>query len=319
MSPKTRKYLIIPLLILIALAVVPHSVSRVQEHGFQPGLRCVIALEGQRKKSPDARMNYALVQRFAEQFHLDADIHIRDGGEGYLDSLKERNVDLVVMYRPDSIAAEGIFASRPFNNSTVWVLRDGDPTPLKMVNTWLRDISGTEYFRRLRAGYLRGGGTVISPYDDLIKGSAVSIGWDWRLLSSLIYHESHFIIDASSDKGAVGLMQIHSDRYSVDTLLDPAVNLSIGTQYLDYLDKMFANQSTDSVQHLKFILAAYNAGEGNILKCIRYAEEHGVDASRWENIVDIIPEVPGFHGAQTIAYVDSVLNTFAEYAVIYER
>ena len=70
---------------------------------------------------------------------------------------------------------------------------------------------------------------------------------------------------------------------------------------------------------LKFALAAYNCGEGNLLKCIRTAEEQGVDPSRWDNIVSVIPEVPGFHGKQTIAYVREVLDTYEEYSEVYPR
>ncbi len=114
-------------------------------------------------------------------------------------------------------------------------------------------------------------------------------------------------------------MQIHSDLYSVDTLLDPAVNISIGTKYLTYLSEFFAEHGADSLERLKFALAAYNAGEGNILKCIRTAEDLDVDPTRWDNIVGIMPEVPGFSGKQTIAYVREVLATYEEYSEVYPR
>ena len=178
-------------------------------------------------------------------------------------------------------------------------------------------MNGNGGIRKMDRNYRRRVGTSltsISPYDGIVKQNADEMGWDWRLLSAIIYHESKFINESCSDRGAVGLMQIRNERYSVDTLLDPAVNVSIGTKYLTYLSNMFAEHGADSVECLKFALAAYNCGEGNVLKCIRTAEELGVDPTRWDNIVSVIPEVPGFHGKQTIAYVREVLDTFEEYS-----
>ena len=97
------------------------------------------------------------------------------------------------------------------------------------------------------------------------------------------------------------------------------MNISIGTKYLSYLSRFFAEQGADSLECLKFALAAYNAGEGNILKCIRTAEEKEVDATRWDSIVEILPDVPGFSGKQTVAYVREVLNTYEEYAEVYPQ
>jgi membrane-bound lytic murein transglycosylase F len=48
----------------------------------------------------------------------------------------------------------------------------------------------------------------ISPYDDLIRKYSEEIGWDWRLLASMIYQESRFLPDAQSWAGADGLMQL---------------------------------------------------------------------------------------------------------------
>ena len=192
----------------------------------------------------------------------------------------------------------------------------------RRLNAWIAVMNGNGGIRKMDRNYRRRVGTSltsISPYDDIVKKNADEHGWDWRLLSAIIYHESKFINESCSDRGAVGLMQIRNERYSVDTLLDPAVNVSIGTKYLTYLSGMFAEHGADSVECLKFALAAYNCGEGNLLKCIRTAEEQGVDPSRWDNIVSVIPEVPGFHGKQTIAYVREVLDTYEEYSEVYPR
>ena len=116
--------------------------------------------------------------------------------------------------------------------------------------------------------------TTISSYDPLVQQYATSIGWDWRLLSAIIFRESRFHPDANSHKGAIGLMQIRSSRYSADTLLIPAVNLSVGTSYLKRLQNMFSSVAADTTECIKFTLAAYNAGEGRILQTIQKAHDN---------------------------------------------
>ena len=48
----------------------------------------------------------------------------------------------------------------------------------------------------------------ISPYDDLFKRYAGRLGWDWRLLASIAYQESHFQPQIVAWSGAEGLMGI---------------------------------------------------------------------------------------------------------------
>ena len=149
-------------------------------------------------------------------------------------------------------------------------------------------------------------------YEPLIREAADHIGWDWRLVASVIYHESRFHNDAHSPKGATGLMQIRSSRYSEDTLLNPAVNISIGTAYLKKLGKMFhAASHQDSV---KFALAAYNIGEGNLRKLIVQADSAGLDPSYWDLVAHVLPE-----GHHTANYVEKVLRTFEGYCEILPR
>ncbi len=65
---------------------------------------------------------------------------------------------------------------------------------------------------------------IISPYDEIIKENAKKIGWDWKLFAALVWSESRFRIQASSPRGAMGLMQMMprtADRYDIENLLDP--------------------------------------------------------------------------------------------------
>lgn len=150
----------------------------------------------------------------------------------------------------------------------------------------------------------------ISPYDHLIREAAAGIGWDWRLLAALIYHESRFHNEAQSVHGARGLMQILSERYTEEELLNPENNLSIGTRYLYRLERQYeAATPLDSIQ---FALAAYNLGEGKVGRLIERTRERGLDATRWSNVAQSLPE-----GHHTVAYVDKILDKYFEYRKLY--
>jgi len=307
-----------------ALLVIPfHSRDRfIRVH---PGdhdttvLRCAILLKDDPDHSLDAGLNYALVQRYAEDAALDPEVHFPKDSADYLDSLRKGVLDMVVAYDTDSLSEDGLIASRVVGDSAVWVVRRGNLARLQTMNDWIGRIQGSRYYRRVVDSYryrhrVPGG---ISPYDSLIRSYAKEMDWDWRLLSSLIYHESRFSMDARSSRGAIGLMQVVPLHYSADSLMDPAVNLEAGTRYLTRLQDMFRPASADSLECIKFALAAYNAGEGRIKNCLKFAEERNVDGSRWDNLVELFPEMEDFDGRQTAAYVDAVLSTYYGYLLQY--
>ena len=316
------KYLLVTVLVVAAAVAAPLTTRHSAMEYPPQTLRCVIDLKGEPVRGLTVGMNKIILREFADEHKLELEFITPADSTDYLDSLREGAVDLLVMYRADSLHADGFISTLPYRDSTVWVLRDDRHAEVRLLNAWIAEMNGNGGIRKIGRTYLRRVGsslTSISPYDRIVKQNADEMGWDWRLLSAMIYHESKFVNESCSDKGAVGLMQINNERYSVDTLLIPEVNISIGTKYLTYLSKMFAEHGADSVECLKFALAAYNCGEGNLLKCIRTAEELGVDPTRWDSVVTVIPEVPGFHGKQTIAYVREVLDTYGEYSEVYPR
>lgn len=106
----------------------------------------------------------------------------------------------------------------------------------------------------------------MASYDALIGHNAVAQGIDAALVKAVVAVESGFIADAVSNKGALGLMQVIPEtaiRYGVvadqhrsveQKLLDPHINVGIGTRYLRDLLTMYAGD-------IALALAAYNAGE----------------------------------------------------------
>jgi hypothetical protein len=98
-----------------------------------------------------------------------------------------------------------------------------------------------------------------------VHHASARYGLDPQLVSALIYVESRGQAHARSPKGALGLMQIMpgtGKRYGVSkpaSLLDPAINVDAGVHYLRDLMSMFPGR-------LDLTLAAYNAGEGAVIR-----------------------------------------------------
>ena len=101
------------------------------------------------------------------------------------------------------------------------------------------------------------------PFAKEIAKAADAASLDPALVHAVIFVESRYRHSAISHKGAIGLMQVIPDtgaRYGIYNLEDsPQSNLRAGTLYLRDLLRMFNNR-------LDLALAAYNAGEGTVIK-----------------------------------------------------
>jgi len=102
--------------------------------------------------------------------------------------------------------------------------------------------------------------------NELIAEVALSHGHDQNLLKAIVLVESRFNAQAVSPKGAIGLMQVMPAtgarmgvRSPSDALFDPRTNLIAGARYLTVLKEIFPNR-------LDLVVAAYNAGEGAVLR-----------------------------------------------------
>jgi soluble lytic murein transglycosylase len=113
-------------------------------------------------------------------------------------------------------------------------------------------------------------------YETIIRGHARNYDLDPALIAAVIYQESKFEVDARSDAGAIGLMQLRPEtakgiavrtggsRFRVDDLLDPEINVRYGSWYLRHL--------LDKYRSEERALAAYNGGQGNVDRGVVYPE-----------------------------------------------
>ncbi len=100
------------------------------------------------------------------------------------------------------------------------------------------------------------------PFDALVRRAARATSVDAALLHAIIDTESGYDPQAVSGRGAIGLMQIlprTGQRFGVRRLEDPAENLRAGASYLRWLLSRFDDD-------VSLALAAYNAGEGAVLR-----------------------------------------------------
>jgi len=225
-----------------------------------------------------------------------------------------------------------------------WAVRnhDNDSSLLLALNSW---IDGFEQrnLSRILAKYVNKGnvfttkkpsGNQLSGFDDLIKKAAKKIGWDWRLLASLIYQESRFRIDLESEKGAFGLMQLMPvvmERYEIDYDATPEEQLEAGGKLLTFLDESLQNKVADSTERVKFVLAAYNSGLGHVYDAQRLAVKYGKYPDVWDNNVDYFIlnkskkqyyndtccKAGYLRGSETYRFVEEVLDRYNQYQSMY--
>ncbi len=98
------------------------------------------------------------------------------------------------------------------------------------------------------------------PFSNIISQKAQKYDVDPALVAAVVETESRFHQGARSPVGAQGLMQLmpRTGRWlGAKNLYDPEQNVDAGVRYLKYLQGRFDGD-------LKNIIAAYNAGEGNV-------------------------------------------------------
>jgi len=190
-----------------------------------------------------------------------------------------------------------------FAQRIAWAVRQNSPSLLKAINKWIEKekkkdayyVIYNKYFKnkksyrgRIQSDFYSKNGNKISKYDEIVKNNILELGWDWRLLCSQIYQESRFDPRSKSWVGASGLIQLMPEtakEVGVSNIFDPQQNIRGGIKYLNRLRNRFVSVE-DSIQKIKFTLAAFNCGSGHVLDAMRLAEKHGKNPNIWDDNVE---------------------------------
>ncbi len=236
-----------------------------------------------------------------------------------------------------------------FDQRSSWAVRKNTPELAKALNDWFTENGNTPVYKGITKKYFelskqpfegdyemprdlpKG---AVSIYDDLFKKHAAGTQYEWQFLAAICYHESRFQNNLTSWAGAAGIMGLMprtaaSLGLSAEDRMNPDLSIGAAVELLDRLNKIFRRIS-DMSEREKFILAAYNGGNGHINDAQALAEKYGANPYVWEGNVEKYlalksnPEYYNdpvcrngyFRGGETLKYVGNVLATMERFKKI---
>lgn len=212
----------------------------------------------------------------------------------------------------------------------LWVANEENKSLARDMRFWITSFAETMTYRILAAKYSMAANQnthqlQISIYDDIIRKYAEKINWDWRLIAALIYQESNFVPNARSSKDAIGLMQIRPQTIrflGMDSINSNEKNIDAGTKLIKYLDGYYANDSvSDKNERIKFVLAAYNSGQGKINLFRNNTKRKNGNPNIWNHVEAMNQQKRGNKTSvkepvlsrETILFVREILDRYEHY------
>jgi len=345
------KYISVFLILFTLIIITSQKEENIKERGaiILEGsvLNALVNIKGgvYLKSGHPVGFHFDLLNRFAEHQRCFIKIKPVTDCNPWLE-LTEGRVEIVVAdSRRDTIPEEYshlLISSLDLNEfEQVWVVTKENYHLLQNMNYWFGFFQNSKDYNALvksyyknypRVNFTDGIVSTLSPYDALIKSYSSSIGWDWRLMASLIYQESKFSMSARSGRGAYGLMQIRNataKQFGIDNIYDPEQNIKAGTLMIKRLINLYKSSDIDSINRIKFVLAAYNAGEGRVEDIRNLAEHKGVNPNNWDSVKVVIAHMKSsekipkgviklgnFKGTETLKFVDNILDRYENYKVL---
>ncbi|MBD3637264.1 MAG: transporter substrate-binding domain-containing protein [Crocinitomicaceae bacterium] len=226
-----------------------------------------------------------------------------------------------------------------------FVLRKGSDKLRDTLNYWLNDPKNRSTIGEVKRKYFDRKSLIrkaneqyssllqegqLSPYDEIIKEESKKIGWDWRLISAIIYQESKFETWKTSWAGAFGIFQFMpatAADYGISRNSSAEAQIKAGIRKLNKNFNQWLELIPDSSEAVKFTLANFNAGRAHIDDARALCEKYGEDPNVWFGSVDkmlLNLSKPKYYrdevvkngycrGIETYEYVIEILQRFEEY------
>lgn len=271
--------------------------------------------------------------------------------EDLMDMLVDKQIDYAVCNYNEAVTLMPFYnqltiGSRVGENfPRTWILNTHNSLLNDSINQWLDDFKETNKYQSLCEKYLSPHSYVISrsfgksrnstsQYDAVLKKAAAKHGFDWRLISAIIYQESRFIPDLVGFGGSYGIMQmmpVTCERYGITDSSSVEDQIWAGAKYLSFLCNIF-REKVDTGDLYYFVAGAYNSGPGHILDAMELCKKYGKDSSKWTDVSEYLvlkshkeyyrdPVVKcGYYpGKHTVNYVDEVMTRYNGFAITKEE
>jgi membrane-bound lytic murein transglycosylase F len=282
-------------------------------------------------------------------------VEVPEEAEELIQLVSEGEINYTVCDENVGLVDQGFYANIDmqtpvsFQQNVAWAVNKGSGQLLKEINTWMENFKKTAKYAVIYDKYFNGQNTGslaqsdysmhrgrVSKYDETIRKYSKEIGWDWRLLASLIAQESRFVPTVKSWAGAYGLMQLMptvSRRFGVDSISTPEANIKAGVKLIKLLDREMSQLVVNKEERVKFILASYNIGLGHILDARKLAIKNGKNPAIWSNNVefflknkseakyykDPVVQFGYCHGEKACTFVQEVLERYQHYKNLAKR
>lgn len=289
-------------------------------------------------------LQYALAENFAESQGLTIRVEVVSDTLELVKKLQNGEADVIAYPLSENFLKENELIPAGYNKSGRWGVRKNAQQLADAMNDWygegieidvnkaLEEKTKKSHHieRKAQAVYLSRERGVISVYDNLFKNASSLTGWDWKLIAAQCYQESAFDPNARSYVGARGLMQLmpktaKSLGLEEEEICQPDKNVDAASRHIAKLDRIFSDVK-DRNERIKFVLAAYNGGQGHLRDAMALAKKYGHNPHVWDEVAPYVLALsqPEFYkdpavkygymiGRETTGYVQNILERWRDY------